>query len=306
MRRWHPSFTARWVAACRGLAGVLPPGEPICHDPWGLRLAGPEAQAVAVAARSSPRAAWHVVRLLRPVAHTLVWVQLRTRAIDDLLGRFVASGGRQVVVLGAGYDARSVRLREVLAGVRLFEVDHPPTQRRKRALLDPPAPDGPILRYLPWDFERDPIAALPRRLAESGHDPALPTFTLWEGVTMYLTERAVDETVGAVRAASAAGSTLVVEYLTARSLSGGSRLDRGLRLLAALGAEPFRFGWDPDDLPGWLARRGFALVEDEADAAVARRLLPPGRADELPRARAGWEFHLAVARPAEGGGATAS
>lgn len=47
-----------------------------------------------------------------------------TRYIDDLLGRAWTEGAQQVVLLGAGYDCRAVRL-EALKDVRVFEVGHP-------------------------------------------------------------------------------------------------------------------------------------------------------------------------------------
>ena len=53
---------------------------------------------------------------------------------------------------------------------------------------------------------------LPARLAAAGHDPARPTFTLWEGVTMYLTREALDATLDAVRDYSAPGSVVAFNY----------------------------------------------------------------------------------------------
>ncbi len=297
MRDRQASLTAAWVATCRGLAGILPPGEAIRDDPWGLKFGGLGAQALALSARQTPRTTWRTVRLLRPVAYTLCWVQLRTRVIDDLLLRFVGAGGRQMVLLGAGYDARATRLEDRLRGVRVFEVDHPATQARKRRLLGgAAAPSGP--RYLAWDFEHDPMPALPERLAALGHDPRRPTFTLWEGVTMYLSERAIAETVSAVRAASAPGSRFVFEYLTRGSVAHRSGLEGLVGDLVTGLDEPFRFGWEPAALPAWLAARGFALEQDDSDAALAHRFLPRDREADFREACAGWEFHLAVASPA--------
>ena len=44
-------------------------------------------------------------------------------------------------------------------------------------------------------------------------------------------------------------------------------------VVATLG-EPWRFGWDPADLPAYLAARGFKLERDVAIAEAARALLP--------------------------------
>ena len=62
-------------------------------------------------------------------------IGLRTVAIDATGRAAIADGATQLVILGAGYDGRAWRMSE-LAGVRVFEVDHPATQRRSRSSLD--------------------------------------------------------------------------------------------------------------------------------------------------------------------------
>lgn len=296
MRHDRPSATAAWVATCRGLAGLLPPGARLCDDPWGLRFGGAAAEALALSARIAPRSTWGWFRLIRPAALSVYWVQLRTREIDDRLLDFVRAGGRQLVILGAGYDARAVRLAGELAGVHTLEVDHPATQDRKHATLRRAGFTGPEATYLAWDFEHGPMDALPGRLATLGHDPTLPTFTIWEGVTMYLTERAVDQTVAAIAAWSAPGSALAFEYFRRSSITTRPALERLLARTVVLRDEPFRFGWEPEELPGWLATRGFQLDEDRADADVARGRLSSADQRTFLTLRGGWEFHLAVAR----------
>ena len=49
---------------------------------------------------------------------------MRTRFLDDLLLDACAGGTRQVVIFGAGLDARAFRLSWP-EGVRLFELDMP-------------------------------------------------------------------------------------------------------------------------------------------------------------------------------------
>jgi methyltransferase (TIGR00027 family) len=298
VRHDRPSTTAAWVATCRGLAGLLPPGARLCEDSWGLRFGGSAAEALAVAARLTPHSTWAWFRALRPAALSLLWVQLRTREIDDLLLEFVRCGGRQLVILGAGYDARAVRLSDALGDVRTFEVDHPATQARKRDVLRRAGWSGTGPAYLSWDFERDAMDTLPRRLAALGHDPAFPTFTIWEGVTMYLSERAIEETVSAVAGWSGPESTLAFEYFRRSSLATRPAVEQVLARAVVLRDEPFRFGWEPPELAGWLAPRGFELLDDRSDVAVARRRLDARHERTFLALRGGWEFHLAVARRA--------
>src|SRR5262249_10604890 len=139
-------------------------------------------------------------------------MQVRTRVIDDAVRAFVAAGGRQVVLLGAGYDCRALRLRE-LDTSDVYEIDHPATQGHKQDVLQRLGVVSPA-RYLAWDFETDPMDDRPTALADSGHDPRAPTLTIWEGVTMYLTEGAIDASLRAIATWSPPRSQLAMTYHT--------------------------------------------------------------------------------------------
>ena len=91
---------------------------------------------------------WRFEKLTR----WLLFMQVRTRLVDEALLAFVAGGGRQVLLLGAGYDFRAARFATQLDGAVVYEVDHPATQAHKRAVVGDGA--APHVRYLPWDFEQ--------------------------------------------------------------------------------------------------------------------------------------------------------
>ena len=201
---------------------------------------------------------------------TVLWMQLRTHAIDEALREFARAGGTQVLLLGAGFDCRAARLVDELPGVTFFEVDHPATQGRKRQVMELANARSAPVRYVEWHFERDALSALPARLAREGHDPARPTLTVWEGVTMYLSEPAIDATLSAVRELSGPGSRLVFTYMDRTFV----RSDTFSRRLVAVVGEPWTFGWEPAKLPGFLSQRGFALLVDHDIATLARRWLP--------------------------------
>ncbi len=274
MREHRPSFTAAFVAACRGLGPLLPERLRLVDDPLGARFAGDALGELAGALREvGPVTRNAAMAGLAPMLPWVLYMQVRTRALDDALLAAVGSGCRQVVILGAGFDARASRLRDVLHEVAVYEVDHPATQARKRAVIDA-AGEPSLARYLAWDFERDPMRELPARLAAMGHDPSRVTFTLWEGVTMYLSAGALDATVEAVAGYSAPGSRLAFNYVE-RALveSPGALAALVSRFVKGVG-EPFRSGFDPTRLPEWLAARGFSLVTDDDFSELADRLLP--------------------------------
>ncbi|HEY0483653.1 MAG TPA: SAM-dependent methyltransferase [Kofleriaceae bacterium] len=278
MRDDSPSRTAQWVAAARGMGRLLPETVRLADDPYGLAFASPGiARAVDRTRDTRPERADAIARV-PGLSLWIVYMQVRTRLLDDAVRAFVAAGGGQVVLLGAGYDCRALRLPE-LAGAHVFEIDHPATQGHKRAVLDRLGAASPA-HYLAWDFETHPMDDLPGALADAGHDPAAPTLTIWEGVTMYLTETAIDASLRAIAAWSAAGSELALTYMTRTRLT-RSLAVRVVRTVVQRLGEPFRFGWEPDELPGYLAERGFALTSDVSAVDAAHRLLPPDLASQI-------------------------
>src|ERR1700736_506104 len=60
---------------------------------------------------------------------------MRSRYTEDCLGESVVDGLRQYVVLGAGLDTFAYRQPRWASTLRIFEVDHPATQRWKRRRL---------------------------------------------------------------------------------------------------------------------------------------------------------------------------
>lgn len=282
MRDQTPSRTAAWVAAARGAGLLLPEAVRLADDPYGVAFSSPRLKRLVDAARArGPSGAVTAPGL----GEWVLYMQVRTRVLDDAVREFARAGGRQVVLLGAGYDCRALRLPE-LDGALVFEVDHPATQRHKRSVLERLRVSSPSV-YITWDFEKRAMADLPRALAEAGHDPSRPTITIWEGVTMYLTERAIDDSVRAVAAYSAPGSRLAMTYFNRARIERPSLATRAIALLVARVGEPWRWGWDPAELPGWMLAREFVVERDLALADAARDLLPPDLARRIddPRRR---------------------
>ena len=263
--RDKPSLTAAWVATCRTLGQKLPEAARLVDDPYGASC-GPRIGSSPSTRRTSPLPMWPFV----------MYMQVRTRVIDDAVRAFVASGGRQILILGAGYDCRAARSND---GRRRR------ARRRGRSSRDASAERGVLGRagapivdvaYLPWDFETRPVAELPRALAEAEHAPDQLTLTIWEGVTMYLSEAAIEGTLEAVYQLSAHGSPLVMNYFDRDRIERPSPLRALVGRFVARHGEPFRFGWRPDALPAWARARGFEVEWDRSVVEFARSMLPPG------------------------------
>src|SRR5258708_4281027 len=131
MRRDKPSLTATWVAAWRGAASYVQPS--IVEDRIAEELVPPFYRSLLRAARGSPRAMTAINDAIGALTGgRSLHMMLRTRAIDDAIIEAVNDGARQLVVVGAGLDARAWRLPALRECV-VFEVDHPATQRYKRS-----------------------------------------------------------------------------------------------------------------------------------------------------------------------------
>ena len=159
----------------------------------------------------------------------MTFISHRTHFFDHAVATVATAGSsiRQFVVLGAGWDTRlygplpdGADLRapagqdggEIL---RCFEVDQPPTQEAKIAALRAAAVDCGHVTFAPTDFNQ---RSWLESLREHGFDPALPTFILWEGVTMYLDDAAIHKTLSAV-AGLAPGSRIAFDSLSRELVS---------------------------------------------------------------------------------------
>jgi methyltransferase (TIGR00027 family) len=273
------------MAVQRGLESCRPPASRLFEDPLCRRFVSPRWRAVLTAARVAPvRVA--VERLYDRVAGPgpRASAVARTRLIDDLLAD-LAPGAEQVVILGAGLDGRAQRLG-ALAGRRAFEVDHPDTQAFKRQRAGSLGVD-----YVPVDFERD---ALTEALRQAGFDPARRSVFLWEGVTNYLTDAAVAQTLAAIGVLAAPASTLIFTYVDRAALDPERcpfpEAARWLKGVARRG-EPWIFGLDPASVGESLAGHGLTLTGDLSTAQAGERYFP-GRGR---RERGSGLYHVATA-----------
>ena len=267
MRANLPSRTATIVSAARHLAGAGV--SPLEGEVDGLAplLAPPQSagwlRRIASATRSSRAAA----KVMRAAGGWLIdHAGLRTRFIDDAARAAAAAGARQMVVVGAGLDARGYRLEELLH-LPLYEVDHPATQGWKREAAERLERSG-LVHHVSVDFTTQ---RLDERLVEAGFDASLPTLWVWEGVTPYLPGEARRETGAAVAKLSAPGSRLVVSYMLPELASVPATLRPAVH--AAFGAlgEPLLGAVTSEAMHAELAAAGWRVEEDAGTAEWVSR-----------------------------------
>ena len=205
------SRTCIYVASARAIGAREPDpsarnpdylAEKLLGDPSKLDVDHPAVQALSHTYDEAMKDV-EVVNIVRAMT-------VRTRFIDEALERAIARGATQVVILGAGFDSHAYRCHELLAQVRVFEVDRPATQALKKQRVHETLGGSPAnLTYVPIDFQHEDLQHV---LTRHGYDPRQRTFFILEGVTMYLPEEAVRDTFTFV-AAHPPGSGIVFDFV---------------------------------------------------------------------------------------------
>ena len=271
MKKGESSHTAERVAERRAAHQLL--DVPLVfEDPIAFAVLRP---GVADSIRRDPQSYNRSVvgRYLR------AFLVVRSRVAEDSLAAAIAGGVRQYVVLGAGLDTSALRNPYASDELRVFEVDHPDTQRTKRSRISTagiPVPDN--LTFVAADLAAVPLGPA---LHAAGFDEARPSFFSWLGVVPYLEPGDIRTVWGYVGSMSG-GTTIVFDYaVTPSSMSIPSRLVIGMmaRRVAAIG-EPWKSYFDPSTISDELHQFGFSSVEILGGDELNRRYFA-GRTDGL-------------------------
>jgi methyltransferase (TIGR00027 family) len=197
------------------------------------------------------------------------WMCVRSRLAEDVVERAVAAGIRQFTILGAGLDSFAYRRPDMLARLRVFEVDHPASQAWKRERLAELGVRLPAnLVFAPVDFETQ---TLRDGLLAAGFDFATAAVFSWIGVTMYLTQAAIEATLETVAACPPRSRIVLTYNLPLSALEGQGRAigSRMSRVVGEVG-EPWISLFTPAEAEALLHRCGFGEVEHFGPAEAVR------------------------------------
>ncbi len=255
MRKSQSSMTASGIATVRAIESEKPANERICHDPYARQFVS--------------SALYHFVRFFDRLGYSekrgpgvMGFLTVRERHIDEYLKTCLANGVRQVVILGAGYDARAYRFEEFKHGVKVFEVDHPATQQAKMKRLQKIFGSvPPYVTYVPIDFNTQTFE---RRLRECGYDEKQKTLFIWQGVTQYLTPEGVDSTLAFVAEHSGPGSSIIFDYMYTSLLDGTVKHGEVSKMRRDhwLSEEVLAFGIPEGTIESFMEQRGFEHIHN--------------------------------------------
>ena len=199
------------------------------------------------------------------------WVDARTTFFDaEVLGA-LAVPVAQVVIVGAGYDGRALRFRT--PGVRFFEVDHPLTQRDKRARLATLGARSDDVVFASADFTVDDVGKV---LNAAGHSASSRTLFLCEGVLRYLPEGAIRSLLARLAHRAAPGSVLAVSITTREpgAESAEAREERQVHDARFAAAGEAVLTVPPRETAlGWLSDAGWLVPADAVHDSGDGRLL---------------------------------
>jgi methyltransferase (TIGR00027 family) len=263
-----PSKTAIWVAAGRAIGAKHPNEQYRNPDYLAIKFVGPRERAILSdypldALDMDYATAMRTIRDPEMVRS----VNLRTRYFDAALQEALALNIRQIVILGAGFDSRGYRFADRLGTARFFEVDQPSTQEyKKMRVKEIFGALPPQVRYAPVDFTKDDLLT---QLTKAGYAEQDPTLFIWEGVTYYLPERAVKDTLQFVRDHSAPRSRIAFDYV----VSGNDNINNPNSRYSRWG-EPWLFGFPGERASEYVRREGLEVVSDETPFEYLHRLFP--------------------------------
>ena len=195
----------------------------------------------------------------------------RAAYTESLLKNIAQTGISQYVILGAGMDTFAFREKEFVSEHRVYEVDHPLTQRDKQVRIARAGWHIPEnLTFVPVDFAKD---SLSERLIANGFDKRQETLFSWLGVTYYLSAEDIDKTLSEIADLSAEGSALVFDCPDEGFFSAPEKRVQNTIMMAKAGGEPMQSAFSYAELEKLLGRHGFRIYDWLTPCNIQTRII---------------------------------
>jgi methyltransferase (TIGR00027 family) len=273
--------TAQGIAKQRLIETIAKSGERLINDPYAESFV---IGAALIKMMGHKPNVW-LTQKLAPGFHE--HLMSRTLFIDDLIEKNAASGAEQYIILGAGYDSRAHRL-ELPTSLKIFEVDQPEVQDRKRSKLPNDLPNSGNVTYVSVDFTHQ---SLSKQLTDAGFDQSKYTIFTLEGVSQYVTKEAVSSTIEEMALLTKKiGSLFCISYVNellhknpqacfGKGYPKAAKRAKFITDLSAKVGEPWVSFYSTEEIENLLAQNGYS-VEDNVtlEDLNAQYFAPIGRA----------------------------
>lgn len=289
MKAGRSSKTAEAAAALRA-NHYLHSQEPIFSDPYALELTS-----VVWRKLLSIPVLTNVMNsnlMNRSLGLLTAQVVARSRFTEDLLLQAIENNIQQYVLVGAGLDSFVLRLAEKYPQLKIFEVDHPDTQKAKQAKLQKFGTVPSNVEFVAIDFEKERLFDA---LARSSYKQDQAGFFSWLGTTHYLTPQTTLATLENIASFAAPSSEVVMDYsidfkqLKGIEKYGSFAVSQFTRLLK----EPLIGAFNSQDLHQTVLKMGYEVLEDLSGNAITERYFKD-RQDHIRHTVATHLLHLRI------------
>jgi methyltransferase (TIGR00027 family) len=199
------------------------------------------------------------------------YVIARTKYIDAVFREALSEQFDQILLFGAGFDTRALRLQGEERQTKIFELDAPATQQAKIGQyrkLHFSIPSNVV--FVTIDFDKE---SLTLKLDQAGFKRDARSLFILEGVLMYLLPQSVDQTFRTIQELAGAGSEVVFDYIYASVLRRENLYygEEGFADKVAKAGEGWRFGIERGEVEKFLSRYGLEL-RDHRDARELKEM----------------------------------
>jgi methyltransferase (TIGR00027 family) len=200
--------------------------------------------------------------LKKYIPGTYEWVASRTFLFDKIFKEALTNNFNQIVIMGAGFDSRAYRFIDYIKATKIFEVDVAPTQEIKKKILKDKNINIPDeMQFVSVNFNKDNLGD---RLFQSDFKKGKKNLFIWEGVTEYLTDDAVDSTLTFIKNNSMGGSLVAFTYIYREVIEGNYKYYGSKEIVNMVSkyGEPYCFGIHEGGINKFLKKRGFKVLKN--------------------------------------------
>ncbi|UPK68958.1 class I SAM-dependent methyltransferase [Chitinophaga filiformis] len=283
---------ATYLALLRAIESNRPENKRLFYDPFAKLFLPSSLKLVERLSRISFMNSFIAWFIDRNWTGALTCCSARTRLVDVMLENTIHDEGiNQVIVFGAGYDSRALRLK-MKKRIQFVEIDNPDFQAQKRDILESRHRNGreAMVNYVPVDFNSQELDHVIPHIFQQGH---YKTMFIWEGVTNNLTAPVAPKVFDYFKRFRP-GTIIVFTYVDKEMLdkpekfTGAASVTRLLRR----NNEFWNFGIDPANIKEFLASYNMELLHN-LDTPSFRRMYYGDDAADMK----GYEFYrVAMAR----------
>jgi len=287
------SKAAAYLALLRAIESNRPENKRLFHDPYAKLFLSSSFRLVEKLSRISLLNRFIAWFIDANWTGALTCCSARTRLVDVMAVNTIHDEGiNQVIVFGAGYDCRALRLH-AKRRVQFVEIDHPGFQNRKRDILSRAPEDNSretMTNYISVDLHTQDLDDVIPHIFQKGH---YKTMFIWEGVTNSLTAPIAPKVFDYFKRFRP-GTIIIFTYVDKQVLEHPEKFTGAASVTKLLkrSNECWNFGIDPASIKEFLSGYNMELLYN-LDASVYRKMYYGDEAANMK----GYEFYrVAMAR----------